>query len=325
MTETTDNTTERGRRASSPLQIPSRGWLDVVARFLRRCLSDQVTFDAAGVAFYGLLALIPGVVAILLVTAMVLDLDSVQTLFESYSAVIPSGLQEILFNQIQQVQDDLQWDVVLLTLALSIYGASRGTRALIYTLNGAYGESESRSFLRLQATVLVFTAVAVVLAVVVVIALIAIPLTIALVGTRLLPLDRAVLLRVLRWPVLWLVTFGVLSLVYRVLPDRTSARWRWIFVGSALASGLWILISWGFSVYSERMAAYGETYGVLGTAVVVVLWLWLSSLVILVGAVLNAELERQTRVDSTVSPDQPMGERGAWAADELGASLGKGD
>jgi len=128
---------------------------------------------------------------------------------------------------------------------------------------------------------------------------------------------------VLRWPLVALLIFAALAVVYRYAPDRENPEWRWVSWGAVVAAALWLLASIGFSVYVSLLGSYNETYGSLGAIVVLLLWLYLSAFAILVGAELNAEMERQTARDTTTGADRPMGERDAYAADTLGEQVGR--
>ncbi|MEZ5257382.1 MAG: YihY/virulence factor BrkB family protein [Ilumatobacteraceae bacterium] len=127
------------------------------------------------------------------------------------------------------------------------------------------------------------------------------------------------LLNVLIWPGLAL-TFGLaLSFLYRIGPDRTPPRWRWVSTGSLFAILAWVVVTLGFRIYVANFASYNETYGSLGAVAVLLVWLWLTSVIVLLGAEINAETEHQTAVDTTIGSEQQMGDRGAVKADTLGA------
>jgi membrane protein len=122
----------------------------------------------------------------------------------------------------------------------------------------------------------------------------------------------------LRWVLLLLLMLGGLAVLYRYGPDRDEPKWSWASPGAVLATALWLAGSVLFAVYTANFGKYNETYGSLGAVVVVMLWLYISALAVLLGAELNAELERQTAKDTTKGGPQPMGRRRATAADTLG-------
>jgi len=126
------------------------------------------------------------------------------------------------------------------------------------------------------------------------------------------------LIVILRWPLLFVVAVIGLAALYRYAPSRHNAQWRWVSPGSLLATSLWVIGSIGFSQYIARFGNYNETYGSLGAVIVLLMWLWLSAFILLLGAQINAESEHQTAKDTTRGPPRPMGERGAYVADTLG-------
>jgi membrane protein len=190
-------------------------------------------------------------------------------------------------------------------------------KALIGAMNIAYSEAEQRSFLKLNALALLFTLGAIVFGLISLIAIVALP---ALFRFLALPDALQTLFSIGRWPLLAILIIVAISVVYRYAPARTHAKWRWIGWGAALATLLWIIGSLAFSFFVSNFGSYNETYGSIGAIMVLLLWFFLSAYAVLLGAELDAELEHQTRLDSTVGERRPMGERGAYVADTLGES-----
>lgn len=149
-------------------------------------------------------------------------------------------------------------------------------------------------------------------------AALAIVLPIAL---SMVPMGESVetLLSTLRWPLLALIFILVLQSIYRFAPNRKNAKWRWVSVGAVIATLCWLGASYGFTIYVQNFTNYNETYGAIGSVIVLILWFYISAFVVLLGAEINAEMEHQTEVDSTVGKDKPMGERGAYMADTVGS------
>jgi membrane protein len=204
-----------------------------------------------------------------------------------------------------------------LGLAISLWSATAGVKALFDALNVVYDETEKRSFLRLNAVSLLFTAIALVFVVLALVGVVVVPIALNFVG---LGSAAGTLVWLLRWPALLALTIIGLSLLYRFGPSRREARWQWISWGSAVAALVWIGGSMLFSWYVARFGNYDATYGSLGAVIGFLTWIWLSTVVVLIGAELNAETEHQTARDSTVGGDKPMGRRGAVMADTLGAA-----
>jgi membrane protein len=199
-------------------------------------------------------------------------------------------------------------------LVLSIWSANAGMKALFRGLNIASEEKEKRNFIKLNLISLTFTigGVAFLLAVTAVVAIV--PLIFSFKG-----LDVG-LFSLLRWPVLLVGMILALAVVYRYGPSREHARWRWVTPGSVVASVLWLGGSLLFSWYLSSFGHYDRTYGSMGAGVGLMTWMWLSSIIVLLGAELNSEIEHQTGVDSTTGAALPLGVRGAAMADSIGAA-----
>jgi membrane protein len=326
MTSVVDPTAERdrGREATRPGHVPLRGWKDVLVRTKRQMKADDVPLLSAGVAFFGLLALVPSLVALVSVYGLVADPDQVGRSIDDLLAAAPREVRSLVSSQLSDIVSGSPSGLrlgVLLGLVVALWSASSGIVHLIGAVTLAYDEEESRGFVRLRGVALVLTVAAVGVLAVVVAGLIVAPAGLSDSGAE--GLGRALIL-VLRWPLLGLVGLAGLAVLYRFGPDRDAADWRWVTPGSLLAVVVWVLASIGFSVYVSRFGSYNETYGSLGAVVVLMLWLYISAYVVIAGAELNAELERQTRYDTTRGRDEPLGRRGAYAADTIGPSTSGG-
>lgn len=308
----------RGRAATSPVDIPRRGWWDILVRTVTETIADRVLSLAAGVAFYGLLAVFPAISALISLYGLVLDPTGLQQQLDAASWFLPSGAIEVMRDQalriISKGAPTLGFSF-LLSLGIALWSANAATKAMIEALNIAYEEEERRSFVRLTLITLSFTLAAILFAGVATAVVIALP-----VAFKLMSIDSGTewLISLLRWPALATVVALVISVIYRFGPCRQAARWAWVSLGSVVAALLWIAVSVGFSWYVSRFGNYNETYGSLGAVVGFMTWMWLSITVVLVGAELNAEMEHQTAMDTTTGPPQPMGQRGARMADTIG-------
>jgi membrane protein len=205
---------------------------------------------------------------------------------------------------------------IVFSILVSLWSAMSGVKAMIDALNVIYEQKETRSFIKLNLLALVFTLAGFSAFLLAIASIIVLPLVFSPFGFGSL---TEALARVARWPVLLLVLLIGLAVLYRYGPDRRAARWQWVTVGSVSAAVTWIVASFLFSWYLSNFANYNATYGSLGAAVGVMVWLWISTTVMLLGAELNAELEHQTARDSTVGSEQPLGSRGAVMADTVGA------
>jgi membrane protein len=311
---------DRGRDADRPTEVPATGWKDVMLRVKDRVNENHLSIIAAGVAFYLLLAFVPALAALVAIYGLFADPSVIGQHVDALGTVLPVEAQELVGEQLGRLSANSSQTLGLgaaIGIALSIWSATRGTRALIDSVNIAYEERETRGWLRLTLVALGLT-LALIAFVIVALALVAVvPLVLGFIGLS-GTAEQAIAL--LRWPVLLAMLILALAVLYRYAPDRNEARWRWVTPGAILASVLWLLGSAGFSIYVARSGSYDATYGSLGAIAVTMMWLFVGAFAVLLGAQLNAETERQTRKDSTEGAPQPMGRRQAHAADTLGES-----
>ena len=307
-----------GRTAEQPTDIPATGWKDVAARTLADVKSDNATLLSAGVAFYSLLALVPALVALVSIYGLVADPTDVERQVADLLGAAPREVRELIETQLESVVDGSSGGIGLATIvgiAVALWSASSGMKNLMTAVNVAYDEEETRKFLKLRGMSLLLTLGAILFLVV---AFAVVALLPSLLAGSDLDGPARVVIGVLRWPGL-AVGFAVcLSVIYRYAPNRDNARWQWVSVGALVATVLWIAGSLLFSLYAANFGRYNETYGSLGAIVVVMLWLFLTAFVVILGAEINAESERQTMEDTTEGREKPLGQRDAHAADTVG-------
>jgi membrane protein len=304
-----------GTRARRPSDIPARGWWQVVRRGWRDSKDDNMPLMAAGVAFWMFLALFPSLIAVITVYGLVTDPQEAARQVEQLAGVLPENARTTLNEQVQSITSAQSGSLtfgLVASLAAALWGASAGTMNLIKATNIAYDEDERRGFVKLRSLALLTTLV-VVLFVAVSIALVAVaPVVLDALGLGVVATYAS---QVLRWlGLVLLVTVG-LALLYRYAPSREAAQLRWVSVGAAVATVIWVAASAGFSFYVSTFGSYNETYGAIAGVVVLLLWLYLTSFIVLLGAEINAEAEHQTLHDTTRGQEQPMGARGAHVAD----------
>lgn len=309
---------ERGRTAHSPTAIPWLGWKDILKRAWREIGNDHVSVVAAGVAFYGLLALFPALTSLISIAGLLFEPTEVVAQLSEWTASLPRTAADIIVGQSASVASGSGAALSLAAiggLALALYSTAKGTKTLIEGLNVAYDEEETRGFVRLNLTALGLTGL-MIIALIIAIALGAVvPLVIDALN---LPTIAEKLLHLARWIMLAVIAMIGLSLLYRYGPSREDAEWRWITPGAVVAILLWITATAGFSIYVSNFGSYNETYGALGGVIILLTWLWMSAFIVLLGAELNSEIEHQVTKDTTTGPDKPMGQRGALMADTVG-------
>ena len=308
----------RGREAASPLQIPWKGWKDIGLRVYDEIGKDRLTSVAAGVAFFALLAIFPAVTALVSSYGLIADVNTIGDHLAALAGLVPESGFQIVRDQIARIVSKGGGKLTLgfvFGLGLAIWSANAGMKAIFDALNVIYEEDEKRSFITLNLMSLAFTVGALVFVLLAVGAVVVFPLVLAFFGiTSVNPL----LLSLLRWPLLFAAIIFGLSLLYRYGPSRRNAEWRWVSVGGIFAAVTWVAGSSAFSYYLSHFANYDATYGSLGAVIGLMMWMWLSAIVILVGAEINAEVEHQTARDSTIGREKPLGARGAAMADTVG-------
>jgi membrane protein len=306
-----------GVHAEKPTQIPARGWLQIVKRAWAENKADNMPIIAGGVAFFGFLSIFPALIATISIYGLVASPDTVSRQIESLSGQLPREAQQLLSAQLNNIVDNSGGALtvsLIVSILAALWSAAGGTGNLITAVNIAYDEVETRSFIKRKALALgltlgaiVFVLVTFALIAVVPIVLDALPL--GIVGT--------ILAQVVRWVLLLGVVAGALAVLYRVAPDRDAPKMRWVSLGSVVVTVIWAVVSLLFSLYVNNFGSYDKTYGAIAGVIVLMLWLYLTCYLVLLGAEINAEAEHQTAADTTEGAPEPMGRRDATVADEL--------
>ncbi|HEX5476914.1 MAG TPA: YihY/virulence factor BrkB family protein [Burkholderiales bacterium] len=308
----------RGRKARSPSEVPRAGWRDILLRVKQRISHDRLSIVAAGVAFYALMAVFPALVALVALYGLAFDPQQVSDQMAALGGMLPRQAADILLGQLHDLvrTDSAALGVGAIVGALvALWSASAGVRTAMQALNVAYNEEEKRGFIRFYATALLLTIVALIGVALVIALIVALPIVLKFLGFGTLG-ENLVLLA--RWPIVALAVLLGLAILYRYGPSREAPRWEWVSHGALLATVLWLIGSILFSLYVSHFGSYNKTYGSAGAVVILLTWFLLSAYVVLIGAEINAESERQTRKDTTTGPEQPLGKRKAYAADTVG-------
>jgi membrane protein len=306
-----------GRKATSPDGIPLKGWWQVAQRVWNESSKDNLSVVSAGCAFYALFAVFPALAALIALYGLTADPATVEAQFSMLSSVLPPQAYQVVIEQIRHLAEapsqSLGWGLAL-NLGIALWSVSNLTQAIFAALNIAYEEPERRTLLRFYLSAFTFAILGILSGALMLLAIVYVPILFAYAGYS---AGFELMVRVARWPLLALVVLILLALLYRYGPCRRSAKWRWVSVGSVFATVLWLIASAGFSFYVSHFANYDRIYGSLGAVVVLLVWLYLSFYIVLLGAEINAELELQTAQDTTRGAPKPMGERGAFVADHV--------
>ena len=310
---------DRGRQAKRPTEIPAKGWKDIALRTYRDVGENRIMLVSAGVTFFALLAIFPSVAALVSVYGLVADASTINDQLASLQGILPQGALDILGDQVRLLNE--KGDATLglslvIGVALSVWSANGGMKHVFDALNLVYNEREKRNFFILNLVSLAFTAGALAFLILALGAVVVLPIVFDFIGVG----KDAWWLALLRWPALLLAVLGGLAVLYRYGPSRDAPRWHWVTGGSAVAAVLWLGGSLLFSWYVAHFGSYNKTYGSLGAAIGFMTWIWISTIIVLLGAQVNAEMEHQTAEDTTVGKPQPLGTRGAKMADSVGAA-----
>lgn len=310
----------QGHNARQPSQIPAPGWWSIIKRVVTEANNDRVMTEAAGITFYALLSIFPALTALVSLYGLVADPVTVREHLQMLGGFVPEGGMQILNEQLQRLTSGepaaLSFGAVV-GLLVALWSANQGTKATFDTLNIVYEEEEKRGFVWRTLITLCFTLGAILFMLLAMAAVVVLPVVLNFVG---LGSAAEWLLRIARWPLLLLAITLLLAVLYRYGPSREKAQWRWVSWGGLFAAVAWAILSAGFSFYVGRFGNYDATYGSLGAAIGFMTWIWLSAIVVLLGAELNAEMEHQTARDTTVGPEKRMGQRGAEMADTVAKS-----
>lgn len=306
-----------GADAERPTEIPARGWVQVVKRAWKESQRDQVPLLAAGVAFYSFLSLFPAMIAAVTIYGLVADPATVARQSRQLEDALPEDAASLITEQMKAISESPQQSLgfgLVIALALAFWSASGGVTNIVSAVNVAYDEEETRGFVKRKALALVLTVGAIVFVL----------LTVALVAVAPAVLDDLVgsgpvrwATEAIRWAGLLLAVVVALSVVYRFAPDREAPQFRWVSIGAVVATVIWLVASLGFSIFVDNFGNYSKTYGALAGVAVLLLWLWITCLIVLLGAEVNAEAEQQTVRDTTTGDPEPLGRRGAVKADTL--------
>lgn len=308
-----------GATRRSPLRMPLAAWKAIFKRVYVMTGFHNLGLLSAGVAFFAFLASVPLLASVVLVYGLLGDPQTVASSLDLLSGFAPPDVLSIVRRQLMAVIETRTATTglgLLLALLLSFYGAMQAASSMMSALNIIYEEDETRPLLRRLAVAAGMTLCMVILAVTGIVAVTLFALARSVLASYIG--DAAtVLVQVATWLLSGAIVSAILGIFFRYAPDRRAAKWRWLTLGSIVATLLWVLITATFGFYVANLSGFNATYGSLSAVVAFLAWLGWSAYVVLLGAALNAETERQTLEDSTVGPDRPLGQRGAVMADNL--------
>lgn len=285
---------------SSPWQLGRASWLELGKRVAREISKDRVTSVAAGVTFFSLLALFPAITALVSIYGLFADQQTVVENLNALQRILPGEAIGLIREQVVKIAEAPAQALGIATvigLLTALYSSMGGMKALIQALNIAWFQTETRGFVRLNLLALALTLGAILLIITLVVAISVLPAVLqALTGSERVA-DWA---RWLRWPLMIAALMVALAVLYRFAPDKDDNAWHWISPGAVVATFGLVVASLLFSWYAANFAHYNETYGSLGAAIALMMWLWIACTVVLVGAEINSEVERQIQKENGI-------------------------
>ena len=307
--------TARADDAAAPGQIPARNWRQVLGRAAQHVVVTRMPLLSAGIAFFAVLSIAPVLVTALSVYGAINTPAQALDQLSRVAAMLPPELEPLVADQLTSITTASTQVLTvrgLTGLVIALWTATTAMSSLIDALTLAYHETETRGFVRRTALAFGFVLGGAVL--------LGGLITAARVVSRVLsaaPEAVRYVAPVAIWSSLAALMIGVIAVLYRFAPDRKQARWRWISWGATGATALWVTTSLALFAYVQSIGTYESTYGSLAGVAISMFWLWITVLLVVAGAAVNGEAERQTARDSTVGPERPLGERGAVVADSV--------
>ena len=311
--------TNKGIHAERPRNIPWAGWKEILLRVKDKMNTKNIPLMAAGVAFYFFLSLFPAMLAIVTIYTLVNDPLLVREHLEKLSQFLPSDVHEFISEKIMNIVDGTEssknWGLVL-SFIVGLGSANKGTLYLFRAINEIYDEENKRNLIKQNTITLGFTLGLLITGILSMLLIIVYPIIIEFMDLN-GPIEHIVTYT--RWIVLALIFLFCIGLIYQFAPQRSHPRFNWVSTGAILATVLWILGSILLTVYIQNFGKMEDLYGQISALIILMIWLNITSFVILLGAQVNAEMEHQTDVDTTQGKDKPIGERHAYFADHVAA------
>lgn len=309
-----------GREAKSPTDVPAKGWKDVLMRVKTEVSEDRLSMISAAMAYYALFSFVPTISAVVLMYAWISDPSEIMGHINKISQFIPGDMQSILKDQLGSLAGKASSTLgigAITSLLLALWSGSKAANSIIEAMNIIYDEKDERGFVKSTLLAIGFTLLGAVLAIAAIGVIVIVPAI-----TNFIPVANkiAYIGTAASWLTLLALFTFFLSFVYRFGPHRKKAKWKWVSTGAVVSAVLFVVVSALFSWYAKEFGNFNKTYGSMGAIIVLMTWFYLSSFVILLGGEINAELEHQTKKDTTTEPEKPLGQRGAKMADTVGPS-----
>ena len=291
-----------GKKIHNPLKIPLSGWKRIFLEVKDEISADSVSIVSAGVAYYSFLAIFPAIMALISIYGLTTDPQQIERQLSQLSAMMPEEAFHLLHKRIENFiatsGNSLGWSTVI-GVGFSIWSANKGTKSLFKGVDIAYDTINDRGFFKELGLSSLFTLCGTILIILSMALIVAFPAFMNQFG---LPSQVETLVSWLRWPVLAIIVTFFLCLIYQFAPARKRPKLRWVIIGAGLATIVWLIASWGFSFYVSNFGSYGEIYGSVSAVVILLLWLYITSFIVLLGAELNSEIVDYVQEDGMEAP-----------------------
>jgi membrane protein len=280
------------RAGRAPQRVRRRRWHERVVRFGRALSRDNVSIMAAGIAYYAMLSIFPGMSALVLTYGIVADPLTIERHVSALTGVLPGQALNLLGDQLTALANAPSEKLgigLVVSVLVAVWSATSGTSALMNALTIAYEGKEERGLLHFYALSIALTVGGVIFVLAALVLIAGVPAAV----TRLpLPEVWRDVLPAIRFPILAVLAFIGLGALYRLAPHRKRPAWDFLRPGTILASLLWLAGSAGFSYYAAHFGSYDRIYGSLGAVAILLVWLYVSAYIVLAGAELNGESQR---------------------------------
>lgn len=312
------NKTQDIHSAEKPTQLSLEGWKQIGKRIYSELTVDHIAIVAAGVAFYFFLALFPTFIAAISIFGLLMEPVQIQQQISEVAHILPEQSSQMISNILEGIAEKsgktLGWSLIL-SILFSLWSAQQGTKAVFEGINVAYDEIDERGFFKYNGLTLLFTLGGIVIGIICTMIVVVFPAIIESINLSDYGIESIV--PWVRWPVMALIIMVVLAITYKIAPDRRNPQFRWVSWGAAIATILWLAVSILFSFYISNFGSYDKMYGSFAAVIILMLWFFITAFVILLGAEINSEMEHQTRNDTTIGKERPMGQRNAYHADHV--------
>jgi membrane protein len=282
-------------KVDSPTDISLSGWKAILTNVKDQIKENNVIIVSAGVGFFGFLAIFPGIMALVSIFGLTMDPQLIDDQLSRISYMVPEEVYGIIEQRVENFINTsgqtLGWGTAA-GILFAIWSANKGTKSLFTGVDIAYKSKSKRGFIKQNALTLLFTFGAIILLIFSAVLIVAFPAIVDKIG---LPENVQNLISWMRWLIMALISVCCISLIYLFAPERPRPKIKWVLTGALVATFLWLIASWGFSFFISNFANYGEIYGSISAVVVLMLWLYLTSFIILLGAELNSEMEKYSR------------------------------